>query len=63
MLSTGTKIKKLESLLDTEDITAWEDGFIRNIVKRTRQGAQVEFLTDSQLEVIFDIHKKHFAED
>lgn len=64
MLSTYQKIKKIAGLVDTSDLTPWENQFVKDIEAKADQAAnsgQVTSLSDKQLDVIERIHSKHFA--
>ena len=64
MISIATMIARLEGLLGTDDLSAWEQRFVRSVAERTaahrRQGQPVE-LSDNQLEKLDELHGKHFA--
>lgn len=59
-VSTTTMIKRLSGLLGTDDLNAWETGFVETLVKRVEAG-EVTRLSDSQVERLDDLHSKHFA--
>ena len=61
MKSIGQKIKSLEGLLGTDDVTAWETGFIESIVGSTDGGARTTHLTPKQVEKTDQIYDKHFV--
>lgn len=61
LVSTDTKIKQLEGLLDTKDLNSWETGFVRNLVERTGAGHHTGNLTDAQVERLEELWNKHFA--
>lgn len=60
MTSTTTMIERLSGCLDTGDLTAWEEGFVRSLVERKNAG-QVTQLSDRQVEALERLHAKHFA--
>ena len=60
MISTTTMIKRLEGLLDTDDLSDWEQSFVRSVVQRMHAG-EVTKLTGNQVEKLDQIHSKHFA--
>lgn len=61
MTSIGTMIKRIAGLHGTNDVTAWEAGFISGIVSKTNNGGATTCLTEKQVEIIERIHGKHFA--
>lgn len=61
MKSIGQKIKQLQGLLGTRDVSAWEEGFIENIAASTREGRETTHLTPNQVEKVDQIYDKHFA--
>lgn len=60
MLSTTAMIRKLEGLLDTKDLSDWEQGFVRGLVARLDAG-QITLLSTKQVERLEELHDKHFA--
>lgn len=61
MKSLGQKIAQLEGLIDTTDVSEWENGFLRSIVARTSSGKNTGTLTEKQVETAERIYGKHFA--
>lgn len=60
MLSTFQKIKRIEGLAGTKDVTPWEDKFIADIAAKANAG-QVSGFSEKQMEVVDRLHDKHFA--
>lgn len=60
LVSTTTMIKRLEGLLGTRDLSAWEQDFVRKLVEQTRAG-QVTQLTGAQVDKLDELHGRHFA--
>ena len=60
LVSTATKIKQLDGMLDTDDLTEWETAFVRSLVNREAYGGRRE-LTERQLETLDRLWGKHFA--
>lgn len=58
------RLKRLEGLIDTTDVTEWENKFLQSLVplalERAKIGQVVGF-TDKQLEVLNQVHDRHFA--
>lgn len=62
MVSVKTMLAQLEALLDTRELTSWEQGFVTNVTHITARGGNTTVcLTDKQIETIERIWKKHFA--
>jgi hypothetical protein len=53
-------ICKLEALLGTADLSAWEQSFVRNLAARMHAG-QVTKLSGEQVEKLGELHGRHFA--
>ena len=51
--------KQLAGMLDTVDLSAWEQTFVRSVAKQAKETTQV--LTMRQVEVIEEIWRRHFA--
>ena len=64
MVSIATMIARLEGLLGTADLTAWEQGFVRKVATTTaaqRAAGKPLDLTPGQVEKIDELHERHFA--
>lgn len=62
MTSLGTMVTKLEGLLDTQDLTAWEHDFITSISERVGlAGGKTSGLSEAQVDKIGQIYAKHFG--
>ena len=61
LVSLGAKIKQLEGLLDTKDLSAWENSFLHSISVRTDCGHNTGPLTDRQVDRLEELWSKHFA--
>lgn len=61
MASLTTMVKQLNGLVDTKDVSDWENEFLTNIMQRTREGDNTTVLTDKQIECVERIHQKHFS--
>jgi hypothetical protein len=62
MKSLGAIVQQLEGLLDTPELTAWEDGFVRNIVERSDHGRHTGVLSINQIARMEELYRKHFAD-
>ena len=60
MVSTTTMIRRLSGLLDTRDLTEWEQQFVRSLVEKLDAG-KVTSLTERQVETLERLHGRHFA--
>ncbi len=61
MVSTTTMIERLEGMLDTDDLSDWEQEFVQSVVARKNAG-QVTQLTERQVESLDRLHSKHFGD-
>ena len=60
MTSTTTMIRRLSGLLDTRDLSEWEQQFVRSLVEKLDAG-KVTSLTERQVEALERLHGRHFA--
>jgi hypothetical protein len=60
-LSLGAMVKRLAGLIDTRDISGWENRFLKSVLAATRSGDDARALTDRQIDVIERIFRNHFA--
>ncbi|MGF6936820.1 hypothetical protein OKW41_005982 [Paraburkholderia sp. UCT70] len=59
-VSTTEMIQRLSGLLDTNDLSEWEQGFVRQL-DAIRSAGHVTSLTDKQFDRLDELHAKHFA--
>lgn len=60
MLSIGQKVKELEKLLGTNDLTEWEVKFIDSILGTIGEKLNTTKLTLKQITKIETLHSQHF---
>ena len=60
MTSTTTMIRRLSGLLDTRDLSEWEQQFVRSVAEKLDAG-KVTSLTERQVETLERLHGRHFA--
>lgn len=60
MVSTTTMIRRLSGLLDTRDLSEWEQQFVESLVAKLDAG-KVTSLTERQVETLERLHGRHFA--
>ena len=60
MTSTTTMIRRLAGLLDTRDLSDWEQQFVRSVAEKLDAG-RVTSLTERQVETLERLHGRHFA--
>ncbi|MGK2829195.1 hypothetical protein ACSI5F_03700 [Ralstonia pseudosolanacearum] len=60
MVSTTQMIQRLEGMLGTQDLTDWEQGFVRSLASRMHAG-EVTKLSGDQVDKLDEIHERHFA--
>lgn len=61
MKSIGQMISQLFGMTDTNDLTDWENQFVKDIVEKTNGGASTTTLSAKQTDVIERIYRKHFV--
>jgi len=60
-VSIGTMLRQLAGLVDTSDVSTWENRFLKNVLARTGNGARTSILTEDQVEKVQEIYGKHFG--
>lgn len=61
MASLNTMVKKCSGLVDTTDLSDWENKFLKNVVDKTSNGDNTTSLTEKQIGSLEQIYEKHFA--
>lgn len=61
MTTVNTQLERVSGLLDTKDLSDWEQDFVENVWSLSRQGKRPDLLSAKQLESLERIFKKHFA--
>lgn len=64
MTSVQAQILKCEGLIDTKDVSDWENGFLKNVVARAKANfamKRASGLSGPQLETLEKIHNRHFG--
>jgi hypothetical protein len=54
------KLIQLQGLIDTKDITPWENDFLKSVNSQL-ESEETMILSSKQVEVLDNIWKKHFA--
>lgn len=60
-VSLGGMLRQMAGLVDTKDVSDWENGFLKNVLARTGNGARTSILTSDQAEKVEEIWSKHFG--
>ena len=60
-VSIATMIEQLSGLVGTVDITDWQEGFVKSIVKCIGEKKDTRCLSTKQIETIDRIWRKHFS--
>lgn len=60
LVSTTTMIRRLSGMLDTRDLSEWEQQFVRSLVEKLDAG-RVTSLTERQVENLERLHGRHFG--
>lgn len=61
MKSIGQKIRQATALIDTKDVSDWENQFLKDMRRKTNDGERTTHLTEKQVGAIENIYGKHFA--
>lgn len=61
MTALNTMVKRVAGLLDTHDLSDWENHFVASIYEQTRHGDNTTSLTEAQIDVLERLHDKHFS--
>ena len=62
MKSLGAMVKQLEPMIDNQDLTPWEQGFVQRIVERSDHGRYTLNLTVNQIGRLVELYRKHFGD-
>ena len=62
MASLNTMVKKCAGLVDTTDVSDWENQFLKSVVEKTGEGRDTTSLTEKQIDVLQRLHSKHFED-
>ncbi len=62
MASLNTQVKKCAGLVDTTDVSDWENEFLQSVVEQTGQGDNTSSLSEKQVICLERIYRKHFAD-
>jgi len=64
MKTLASMIKQLAAMVDTDDLTEWENEFVTNIDQRTLNGdsTRTQSLSSKQVDVIDRLYRKHFGD-
>lgn len=60
-VSISTMLRQLAGMVDTKDLSDWENEFLKNVLERSGDGARTSLLTEKQVERVEQLWKKHFA--
>jgi len=60
-ISYAGKLLRLFGLIDTKDVTPYQNTFIRRMREITREAKQTSHLSEGQLTFIDELFEKHFA--
>lgn len=61
MHSTNNMLLKLSGMIDTTDLSDWENSFVKSVWAQTVQGKLPSVLSEKQVEIVLRLHDKHFA--
>lgn len=60
-VSLGTMLKQMAGMVDTRDLSDWENRFLKSILNRTSDGARTSMLSGEVAEKVAEIYEKHFG--
>ncbi len=55
-------VRKCAGLVDTTDVSDWENQFLKSVVEKTNDGNNTTSLTEKQIDVLSRIYGKHFED-
>lgn len=62
MASINNMVKKCAGLIDTRDVSDWENRFLKNVKQLTDDGDNTSGLSENQVGRSEEIYEKHFAD-
>ena len=62
MISVAKMLERVSALIDTKDITEWENQFLKSVWGRSKEGKETQRLTGPQIESIEKIFTKHYGD-
>ncbi len=62
MASLNAQVKKCAGLIDTTDVSDWENQFLTSVNEQTDEGNNTSSLTEKQVICLERIYRKHFAD-
>ena len=60
-VSLGAMLRQMAGIVDTRDVSDWENRFLKNVLERTGQGMRTSILTSDQAEKVEEIYGRHFG--
>lgn len=64
MKSIGVMIKQVESLINTDDLTTWENDFISSVCAQVKANkSSTANLSNKQVEIVQRVYNKHFGDN
>lgn len=61
MASLNTMVKRVSGLVNTTEVTAWEDEFIQRVMRQTSNGDNTTSLTEKQIDVLERLFNRHLS--
>lgn len=61
MSSPTNMVKKLAGMVDTNEVSQWENDFIKSMLRQTKDGSDTSKLNEKQLEKLEQVHDKFFS--
>ena len=60
--SLGAMVKQLEPMLNTNELTPWEQGFVQRLVERSDHGRDTLKLSVNSIGRLVELYRKHFGD-
>ena len=61
MKSIKQMLERVHGLVDTADLTEWENKFVKTCWEFSKNGTSSSYLTGRQVEIIDQLYNKHFS--
>lgn len=61
LVSIGVMVKQLAGMVGTDDLSPWENEFVRSVVHNSGDGDHTQSLSEKQVDIVTRIYGKHFA--
>lgn len=59
MSSTNEMLRQTAGLIDTKDVSEWENDFLKSVWEKSKEGERPDLLSPRQVEVLEKVWHKH----